>query len=55
MLATYMRRMRKSNLEIRIVGSSCRPDYGVRSLENEECSEKKKKKNAKKKKQNNKT
>ena len=25
MLATYMRRMRNNNLEIRIVGSSCRP------------------------------
>ena len=25
MLATYMRRMRNNNLEIRIAGSSCRP------------------------------
>ena len=25
MLATYMRRMRNNNLEIRIVGPSCRP------------------------------
>ena len=25
MLATYMRRMRDNNLEIRIAGSSCRP------------------------------
>ena len=25
MLATYMRRMRNNNLEISIVGSSCRP------------------------------
>ena len=25
MLATYMRRMRDNNLEIRIEGSSCRP------------------------------
>ena len=25
MLATYMRRMRSNNLEIRIAGSSCRP------------------------------
>ena len=25
MLATYMRRMRNNNLEIRIVGSSCHP------------------------------
>ena len=25
MLATYMRRMRYNNLEIRIAGSSCRP------------------------------
>ena len=28
MLATYMRRMRDNNLEIGIVGSSCRPQNG---------------------------
>ena len=32
--------MRNNNLEIRIAGSSCRPEYGVWSLENEECGEK---------------
>ena len=30
MLARYMRRMRKSNLEIRIAGSSCRPQPDVK-------------------------
>ena len=30
MLATYMRRMRKNNLEIRIAGSSCRPQPDVK-------------------------
>ena len=45
MLATYMRRMRNNNLEIRIAGSSCRPECGVRSLENEECGEKEKEQN----------
>ena len=29
MLATYMRRMRNSNLEIRISGSSCRPQQAT--------------------------
>ena len=29
MLATYMRRMRNNNLEIKIVGSSCRPQYNT--------------------------
>ena len=32
MLATYMRRMRNSNLEIRIAGSSCRPQQATRYL-----------------------
>ena len=30
MLATYMRRMRKNNPEIRIAGSSCRPQPDVK-------------------------
>ena len=29
MLATYMRRMRNNNLEIRIAGSSCRPQIRI--------------------------
>ena len=29
MLATYMRRMRNCNLEIRIAGSSCRPQLTI--------------------------
>ena len=31
MLATYGRRMRNNNLEIRITGSSCRPELVTRS------------------------
>ena len=31
MLATHMRRMRNNNLEIRIAGSSCRPELVTRS------------------------
>ena len=29
MLATYMRRMRNNNLEIKIAGSSCRPHFKI--------------------------
>ena len=32
MLATYMRRMRNYNLEIRIAGSSCRPQLSIQDL-----------------------
>ena len=32
MLATYMRRMRNYNLEIRITGSSCRPQLSIQAL-----------------------
>ena len=32
MLAAYMRRMRNNNLEIRIAGSSCRPQYINKSI-----------------------
>ena len=32
LLATYMRRMRNNNLEIRIAGSSCGPQYINKSI-----------------------
>ena len=32
MLTAYMRRMRNNNLEIRIVGSSCRPQHINKSI-----------------------
>ena len=31
-MATYMRRMRNYNLEIRIAGSSCRPQLSIQDL-----------------------
>ena len=34
MLATYMRRMRNNNLEIRIAGSSCRPQLNNKNDNN---------------------
>ena len=32
MLATYMRRMRNNNLEIRVAGSSCRQELAKKSF-----------------------
>ena len=34
MLATYMRRMRHNKLEIRIAGSSCRPQKKKKKIQN---------------------